>query len=150
MAVGAITATGSSGAFIIELLASVTAANNAPSGSSAGLAVDTVRARYGGSLPSMSGFLVGVKDTAGSGTMTVTLRLWSYSGAIWFASQPFNVSSAAPHTAVAIPETGSDDIGYAEWVKFDLRTAERLYLEVTAIAGTSTAVTGYLICPSAI
>jgi hypothetical protein len=47
---------------------------------------------------------------------------------------------------VAIPETGTDAIDYSEDIG-DLRAVDRLYLEIVAIAGTSTAVTGALVLP---
>lgn len=140
MAIGAITSTVSGESFVVELLASATAANGVPSGASAGLATNEIR--IGGKVPDK--IRVGVNSTAGSGTMTVTLRVWGRAGTVWFRLKDLNASSAAPHTAVAIPETGTDSIQYSEIVE-GVSVCDRLYLEIVAIAGTSTAVTGYAI-----
>jgi hypothetical protein len=123
----------------IELLASATAANGAPSGASAGIDCNLLRK---GVTPDT--IRVGIKSTAGSGTMTVALRLWQYSGGIWFVSQALAADPSTPYTAGTIPETSADSIAYSEWA-FGLKGAARLYLEIVAIAGTNTAVTGYAI-----
>ena len=140
MAIGAVT--GSETGVLVEILASATAANNPPSGANAGIAMSTLRTHS----PGLDTVRVAVASTAGSDTMTVTLRLWMYVGSTWFVAKALNASSAAPHTAVAIPETGTDSIAYSEIVS-GLKVATRLYLEIVAIAGTSTAVTGYAIVP---
>jgi hypothetical protein len=126
--------------FTIVLLASATATNGAPSGASAGIDCDTLR--EGGIIP--DSFRVGIRSTAGSGTMTVAARLWAYSGGIWFAAHALAANPATPYTAGTIPEASADLISYSEWV-FGMSGAARLYLEIVAIAGTSTAVTGYAI-----
>jgi hypothetical protein len=140
MALGAITDTITGTNYVVELLASATAVNGIPSGASAG--VETNKLAGLGCVPDK--IRVGVASTAGSGTMTVTLRVWLRAGAIWFRAKDLNASSAAPHTAVAIPETSADAIQYSEEVT-GLSGAERIYLEIVAIAGTLTAVTGYAI-----
>lgn len=140
MALGTVTTTLSGESLVVELLASATAANGIPSAASAG--IDCNLLRVSGKLPEK--IRVGVKSTAGSDTMTVTLRLWLYAGGIWFRAKDLNASSAAPHTAVAIPETSADAIQYSEVVD-GINGAARLYLEIVAIAGTATAVTGYAI-----
>jgi hypothetical protein len=126
--------------FVVELLASATAANGIPSGASAGIDVSLLRKL--GKLP--DSIRVGVNSTVGSGTMTVTLRVWGRAGAVWFRLKDLNASSAAPHTAVAIAETSADSIKYSEVVDC-ISGCERLFLEIVAIAGTLTAVTGYAI-----
>ena len=135
MALGDKTNTIAGTSYAIELLASASAANGAPSGT-AGISCNDI------------GFAdkirVGVNSTAGSDTMTVTLRVWGYAGGIWFRLKDLNASSAAPHTAVAIPETSADAIQYSEVVD-GVSGCARLYLEIVAIAGTGTAVTGYAI-----
>lgn len=126
--------------YAVELMASVTAANNAPSGT-AGISVNQLM-RYG-YLPEF--LRVAVKSTAGSGTMSVTVRVWIRLGALgWIVARPFNASSSAPQTAVAIAETSADSIAYSEVVEIS-SAADRVYMEVVAIAGTSTAVTGYVL-----
>jgi|ERR1043165_4224623 hypothetical protein len=143
MALGTKTDTIAGESFVVEMLASANATNGAPSGATAGIATNDLRIK--GKIPSR--IRVGVNSTAGSGTMTVTLRVWQRSGGIWFRTKDLNASSAAPHTAVAIPETSADAIAYSEDVDV-VAGAERLYLEIVAIAGTSTAVTGYAIVGS--
>jgi len=140
MALGTVTDTINGQSFIVELLASATVANGIPSGASAG--IETNLLRVSNKLPDK--IRVGVKSTAGSGTMTVTLRVWLRAGAIWFRAKDLNASSAAPSTAVAIAETSADAIQYSEEV-CGISGADRIYLEIVAIAGTSTAVTGYAI-----
>lgn len=122
--------------YTIELLASAIAANGAPSGASAGISANAIQYR--------DAIRVGVHSTAGSGVMTVALRLWQYSGDIWFVAQALAADPATPFTAGTIPETSADSISYSEWV-YGLAGAARLYLEIVAIAGTATAVTGYAI-----
>lgn len=120
-------------AYVIEALASATAANGAPSGT-AGVSANDLR-RYG-SNPKK--FRVAVKSTAGSGTMTVTLKIWQRLAGIGW------VVTGALNAGAAIAETGTDTIGYSEAVDA-VEGADRYYLEIAAIAGTSTAVTGYII-----
>lgn len=144
MALAAVTATRGD-AHVVELLASAIAVNGLPTGD-AGIALDagfsSDQARGRRPLPKQ--IRVAVNSTAGSGTMTVTLRVWGRAGGIWFRLKDLNASSAAPHTAVAIPETTADSIKYSEVVEC-VDGCDRLYLEIVAIAGTSTAVTGYAI-----
>ena len=136
MALGAKTDTIAGSTYTIELLASATAANGAPSGASAGISCNDIQYK--------DTIRVGVRSTAGSGTMTVQLRLWQYSGAQWFVAQALAADPSTPFTPGTIPETSADSIAYSEWV-FGLSGAARIYLEIVAIAGTSTAVTGYAI-----
>ena len=138
MALGAITDTITDESVIVELLASATAVNGIPTGT-AGIELSAVRRSVKKVFDKIR---VGVKSTAGSGTMTVTLRVWGRAGAIWFRLKDLNASSTAPHTAVAIPETSADAIQYSEEVS-GVSGCDRLYLEIVAIAGTATAVTGY-------
>lgn len=141
MALGAKVDTVPNESWTIELLASAIATNGAPSGASAGIETNLLR-RGGGPIP--DAIRVGVNSTAGSGTMTVALRLWQYSGSVWFVVQALAADPATPYTAGTIPETSADKIAYSEWV-YGVSGAGRLYLEIVAIAGTNTAVTGYAI-----
>jgi hypothetical protein len=140
MALGDITETVAGETYVVELLASAIAANGIPT-TTAGIDIGLLR-RRGRVVPDR--VRVGVKHTAGTGTMTVTLRVWGRAGSIWFRLKDLNVSSAAPHTAVAIPETSADAIQYSEVVE-GISGCDRLYLEILVIAGTNTAVAGYLI-----
>lgn len=119
----------------IELLTSRTSVNGAPSGD-AGIALAAFRALFGGRIP--DGLPIALKSTAGSGTMTVSARLWIRLGSTlgWFTAGSLNAGSA-------IAETSADSIQYSEVVD-DLDHADRAYIEITAIAGTGTSVGGYL------
>jgi hypothetical protein len=139
MALGTVTDTVAGESYIVELLASAVAANGIPT-STAGIDLSALR-RYG-KVPDR--IRVGVKSTAGSGTMAVTLRVWGRAGALWFRLKDLAASSAAPQTAIAIAETSADAIAYSEVVE-GVAGCDRLYLEITVIAGSSTAVTGYAI-----
>ena len=140
MALGDKTTTIEGRAYAIELLASAIAANGIPSASTAGISTNSL-ADFG-RVPDK--IRVGVKSTAGSVTMTVTLRVWGYAAGVWFRLQDLNASSAAPSTAVAIAETSSDAIQYSEEVS-GISGCARIFLEIVAIGGTNTAVTGYAI-----
>lgn len=76
-----------------------------------------------------------VKSTAGSGTMTATVRVWAYfpEAAAWFSCGVLNAGNA-------IPETTADAIQYCEAV-VGLRGASRVHAQLEAVAGTSTAIT---------
>ena len=119
----------------IEALASVTATNSAPSGAAVGCDLDIFK-RFLGKLPDAA--TARVRSTAGSGTMNVTIRVWGYQGALgWSALGYLNGGSV-------ISETSSDSIQYAEPLALPAHFT-RIYFEVTAINGTSTAVTCYLV-----
>lgn len=125
----------------ITLLTAATAVNGAPSGATAGVA-----------LPHQTDLAtLFVHNTAGSATMTVTLRLWGYktSTAKWY---PLGTGTAALkgvlNAGAAIAEDatlGADTLLHCEVVT-SLHKINRVYLEVAAIGGTSTAVTAVLAC----
>ncbi len=90
-----------------------------------------------------------LKSTAGSGTMTVTVKLWGYFPAMaeW---APLGVHATAATKGVlndgnAIAETTTDGIQHAEEI-FGLMRCSRIYAEITAIGGTSTAISAWLDC----
>lgn len=130
----------------IELLAATVATNGQPSGASAGLDLHEVSTLFGGFFPDQVTLVV--ESTAGSGTMTVTCRLWGY--------LPFNSGKWVPlgtgadttkgtiNDGSAIGETIADGIRHAEPVNLAGHFS-RLYLEVTAIGGTSTSVTAWIV-----
>lgn len=145
MALGAVTSIVEGQSFAVEILASAIAANGIPT-ASAGVEMNALKFKT--RVPDQ--IRVAVKSTAGSGTMTVTLRVWFRFGQTigWCVGKALAASSAAPQTAVAIAETGTDSIAYSEVVECPVG-ADRIYLEIVAIAGTSTAVTGYaIVAPS--
>lgn len=139
MALGDKTNTISGESFVIELLASVTATNGAPSANSG---IETNLLRTAGKLPDK--IRVGIESTAGSGTMSVAARVWLKAGGKWFIAKSLAADPATPQTAGTIAETSSDSISYSEEVS-GISGADRIYLEISTIAGTSTAVTGYAI-----
>ena len=88
--------------------------------------------------------LVLVDSTAGSGTMSVTVRMWGFHPTTgkWYA---MGVGSDSSVTGIInggnpIGENGiADRIGHAE-VLGNVRGFSRLYAEVTAITGTLTTI----------
>jgi hypothetical protein len=131
--------------YAIELLATTTATNSPPSGASAGLATSSIL-DYFGSIPDPMTLLL--ESTAGSGTMTVTAKLWGYTpldGGTWVPlGTGGDTTKGIINAGAAIGETTSDRILHAE--PFQLTGSfQRYYLEITAIGGTSTAVKAYLL-----
>jgi hypothetical protein len=123
----------------VSLLSAATATNSAPSGATAGVA-----------LPYTTDYAtVLLYSTAGSGTMTVTCKLWGYNTQLakWFplGTHATAASKGLLNEANAIAETSADGIAHAEQVQ-GLRAFQRVYLEVTAIGGTNTAVSAVLDC----
>ena len=138
----------------ICLLKDVTATNSPPSGASAGVAVHQ-NSKEAASTPDRAlGFATGVVEksvifiasTAGSGVMSVTARLWGYLAALgqWV---PIGTGSdslkGVLNGQTAIGETVANGIRHAEPF-FLAGHFDRLYLEVTAISGTSTAVDAWI------
>lgn len=122
------------------LSASITAVNGIPSGATAGVALRGASKKIDKQFADGEDeFVVAVKSTAGSDVMTATVAVWGYHAdiGIWFRLKVLNAGSA-------IAETSSDAIQYAEVVD-GLRHFDRVYVELTAIAGTATAVQFYLI-----
>lgn len=124
----------------IVALATATAANGVPSGATAGLSLADVYALFG-FMPSEVGLLV--YSTAGSGTMSCTLRIWAYhpGPADWF---PLGVGTDANKGVInaqtSIGESDTDQIRHQETLSLPGVAGERLYFEITAIAGTGTSV----------
>lgn len=135
---------------MLQLLTAATATNGQPSGATAGF---SLKGRTPGKPQANtwnhrnSGAIV-VKNTAGSGTMTVTLRLWGYNAqsATWhpLGSDATESLRGVLNAKSAIDEDGSDVITHAEPVT-GLAAFVRVYLEVTAISGTATAVSAWLV-----
>lgn len=140
MAIGDIVRIGDGNTSRIELLASAIATSAVPSGT---VGLDFNYLRDLGEVPAVSSILV--KSTAGSGTMTVTLRLWGYDGAAWYPVGPGSDSTKGViNVAAALGETDADSIRHSEVFNYP-GLWQRLYLQVTAIGGTATAVTGYIV-----
>lgn len=150
MAIGAIT-TIEGDLTAIEILASAITTNNPPASLTAGVSVDVIKSAFGSIVPDDLSLVV--LSTAGSGTMTVTLRLWGKWGTLaglTSAGAWTPLGTGADSTkgiingGVAIGETGSNTIRHAEPVSLTAHM-ERLYVEITAIGGTDTAITVFLV-----
>ena len=127
---------------VYRLLDPATATNSPPSGSSAGLDLST----YGGAFAKIELAELEVYSTAGSDTMTVTLRLWGYDATadVWFpVGTGADATKGVLNNGAAIGETGSNTIRHTEPL-YDLHVYSRLYLEITAIGGTATSITANL------
>jgi len=139
VALGDITARGN--LYQVELLASATATNSAPSGAAAGIDVQDLESEIG-AIPGVAS--VWVVSTAGSGTMTVGCRLWGFHNATgeW---APLGKGSTAGqlNDGNVIAEVSADQITHNEPLS-DFAHLDRLYCEIESIAGTATAVTVFL------
>lgn len=147
VAIGDVTSFTSSDGKSVVLLAPAAATNSPPSGASAGLAT-VLLYNLNDQWPSVCSLQL--YSTAGSGTMSVTCRLWGYlpnatGTGIWFPMGVGADSTKGTINAVsAIGETGTDVIRHTETVNLPCHF-QRLYLEITAISGTGTSVTAELI-----
>ena len=140
MAIGDVTQVVTGSLYRVELLASATATNGAPSGASAGLDVNALRGL--GSIPTTVG--LEIVSTAGSGTMTATYRIWGY-GSDWIplGTGGTGTTKGTLNSGSADTEASTDVLRHAETLNYP-GLFSRLYLEITAIGGTATAVTGYI------
>lgn len=123
----------------IQLLTARTTTNGVPSLATAGVVL--------GDMWRTSPAALLVASTAGSGTMTVTLRLWGYSvvSAAWHPlGTGADSTKGTINAGAACGETNTDSIAHIEIVD-GLYGFERLYAEVTAIGGTATAISVWLI-----
>lgn len=117
------------------ILEAATATNSPPSGSSAGVALSgSDWTEYFGAKYEAPSVTMEVYSSAGSATMSCTIRIWGYDSvsAQWYPLGYLNSGNS-------IAELSSDSIRHAE--KFDdLFDWDRVYAEVTAIGGTATAI----------
>jgi hypothetical protein len=150
---------GSFGAvFVIRLLEAATATNSPPA-TYAGAGVDIgaiLDERYGAyGWPSSCGLLV--HTSAGSATMTATVKLWAgvlgvgTAGAgKYVAASPGSAAlSGLLNGGAAFDEHATDVIHRLDVIALP-RLAQKMYAEITAIGGTSTAVTVDLIFGAAV
>lgn len=133
----------------LSILVARTTTNSAPSGASAGVALSALDT-YIGALTPIPAATIHVWSSAGSATMTATIKLWGYNSATGRWS-PLGTSSTAASKGLlnggaAIDETGTDLIDHSEPV-YQVSDFDRIYAEVTAIGGTSTAINVSLIVP---
>lgn len=142
MAIGDVTTIVQGSRAKVEALASETATNSAPSGASAGL--ETNALGVFGKIPTTC--IAEVVSTAGSATMTVTIRVWGYDGANWtpLGNSATGTSQGILNDGNAITESSADKIAFSQPISY-LGAYSRVYFEITAIGGTSTAVTVFLI-----
>ena len=133
----------------VEGLASATATNGPPTLVTDGLEVNALNVN--GRIPRT--LSVNVYNTAGTGALSVTLRIWGYNpkaaadSAVNGGWSPLGTGSGALkgvlNQGLAIPEDasiGADMIAHTEALDLPGHFT-RLYMEITAIAGTNTAVT---------
>lgn len=75
-----------------------------------------------------------VQSTAGSGTMTATLKLWGFNPELgrWFDLGSLNGSSP-------IEESKSDVLSWSQVVQ-GMSAYSRLYVQIVALGGTNTAI----------
>lgn len=134
----------------VEVLASATATNSPPASATAGLPMTTLIDAFSGRLPANLSFVA--CSTAGSATMTATFRAWlmfgtlaSLSNGLWApAGAGTDALKGVLNAGVACGETSSDAIRHCEPIELTGH-ASRLYVEVTAIGGTNTAVTCFVV-----
>lgn len=122
----------------IQLLTAATATNSAPTTDVQGKALEK---------KSDAG-LVLVRSTAGSGTMTVTIKLWGYS-AVTSSWHPMGKHATVATKGIindgaALEETSADKIAHAELIQ-GLLEFDRAYAEITAIGGTATAISMWIL-----
>ena len=123
----------------VQLLTAATAANGVPTLATHGQPLNDIRYADSGVLT--------VASTAGSVVMTVTIRLWGYEAdsAEWF---PLGVGPDATkgiiNGGVALGETSADQIAHSEIVS-NIQSIDRIYAEITAIGGTATAISCWLV-----
>lgn len=132
----------------IRLVNAATGTNGAPSTATDGVSLRTRQPGLdGASWRGRNSGVILLKSTAGSGTMTVTVRMWAYSPltAAWhpLGSSGTEADRGKLNGGNAIDEDGSDNVVHAEPVS-GLGAFTRLYSEITAIGGTATAITIYL------
>ena len=119
----------------VTLLTAATATTTVPSAVEDGVDITSIAAFNKCSLQ--------VKSTAGSGTMTCTLRLrgWSPEVAKWLPLGPGADSTKGTINLVsALGETAADVIGHEETFQ-NFKYFTRMDCEVVAIGGTATAIT---------
>lgn len=131
----------------ICLLPSATATNGPPTRASDGLGLAAVWAMFG-SAPIDANLVI--FSTAGSATMTATFRLWGYhpiGAGYWVPLGPgADATKGVINSLTAVGETSADAILHSEPIALLGIAGARLYLEITAIGGTSTAVEAHVVC----
>lgn len=140
---------------VIRILDAATATTAVPVYATDGVDVGAILDdRYGkAAWPTMCG--VAVRTTAGSATMTATIKLWagyrySVSAGQYLAASPGSSTTAGLlNGGAALDEHATDDIGRMDIISYP-RLARKWAAQVTAIGGTATAVTVDLIFPAVV
>lgn len=122
----------------VQLLSAVTAVNSPPTA-----VTDGVDVKDAGILRDTAYALV--KSTAGSGTMTVTIKMWGwYDTVAAWAPLGIGATKGVLNDGTAIVEETADNLVHVESLS-GLKQLQRVYAEVTAIGGTATAVDVFLV-----
>lgn len=131
----------------IRLLNSVTATSLPPSAATDGVPLNGARPSGGGYYNQVKDAAVlSLRSTAGSGTMEVMCRLWGWHPAtLW---TPMGIGDPVAdrgliNDGVTVAEDGADTLVHSQPVS-GLSACTRVYLQVTAIGGTGTAITAWL------
>jgi len=145
----------------VQVLNGVTAANSPPTAGdgtvgfplsgmgggteTSGVATNPSRS-YNVPLTGQCAFVL--ESTAGSATMTVTIKCWVYSNAVaeWmpYGGHVTAATRGLLNGGNAIDEVAANKLLHSELIA-GLRNFDRIYFEVTAIGGTSTAVDAWLV-----
>lgn len=142
--------------FVIRLLEAATATNSPPATyAGAGIDIGAIFDNMYGTKgwPSSVGLLV--HTSAGSGTITATVKLWAgvlgvgASGAgVYVSASPGSATLAGVlNGGAAFDEHATDIIHRLDIIQLP-RLCQKMYAEITAIGGTATAVSVDLICPA--
>lgn len=124
---------------VVTLQTAATATTTAPTTVAHGVDIIDIAATNVGSLQ--------VHSTAGSDTMTCTLRMWGWSPEHlkWLPLGPgVDADKGKINLVSALGETGTDLIAHEETFQH-FRMFTRLEAQVTAIGGTATAITVKLV-----
>lgn len=147
-------AQGYSRTFVVRILEAATATNGAPSSYAAsGVDVGAILDERYGKAGWPESAIVAVYTTAGSATMTATIKLWGGhpdlgSAGVYLAAGTGPAATAGVlNGGAAYDEHATDNINRADWV-ISIGAFKKWYAEVVAIGGTSTAVTVDLILPA--
>lgn len=139
--------------FVVRILEARTSTNSPPSSyAAAGIDVGAILDGLYGASGWPSSVDVAVYTTAGSGTVTATVKLWCGHPSFGTAGQYIAAGTGGASAAgvlnggSAFDEHAADVIGRADMV-ISPGAYRKWYAEVTAIGGTATAVTVDLIFP---
>lgn len=138
----------------IKLLSGATATSAVPTAATDGFSLRPDRSDSTQKLGAgtFSDAVLFLKSTAGSGTMTVTVKLWVYNdfAAAWapLGTHATDATRGRINEGNAIGEVDTDSLRHTERVNA-LEHYDRVYAQVTAIGGTATAVDLWLLARNA-